>query len=1570
VSVPRSTADDRPATAADVAACFLKVHAYYKRLAGLAAEGAANGEKAVARQYGGRVAFELLQNALDRASGRIAVRRHEGRLLVANDGRPVSCDPDFNPYGTIDAGNRPSNFHALCSMHTSSKNPDDDNGNKGVGFRSTFSVSACVSVWSRLASGGWWGIRLLRELTAEGWVEAADTPEVRAALQRFAIESLRAPPLNLGERRPSYHFPLPLYAEHPPGDGLDDWAVTVVELACDSDQSAQSIADSVRALQESHLEFIGLRGRPVVHVELDDARLTTAITPGLVDAWRIDAPAEPALFASAHTAGLDIRRSIGGAVRWPPPGGRAGHVYCYLATAVSCPFHIDLHADLQTGIDRKHLEVSAAESVGAYNRQLLLRGLRAHHDKVERDGLARDDLWRMLDPGPLLRDVEEHREPVRYLLGWEAYNHWFGAWSSNSACMKSGFWSKWAAFAARYFDGRARPASAYKQFWAATEHWINSVYPSHHSNAKHAATACLAALRETGARVVPITRTRDGSDGVAEAVVPPTLGEAGTRSDDRLFHVTIAQLEHFAAVLVPEAVRRRNRRVTAWSFPAAFCSPDRLIGSASFERASLLQELRQLPVRLEDDAGLSPDEQEDVLVFAAQLFHLRVAAGKATTAYADGPHAPGWRADHDEKPSEEVSAGRAIATLFLLRTDGLWAPARQLRREELDAAFLSRIAGRVPGLAVEDFLTFLGVATWPGRLRLVEGADEGVVSPRSTPPPLSRPTNQALPPLGVPLSIEGDPEDLAARLDEAWSARGAERSWLCDMARREGDRPGRYRVLSGLGRAEWFPVGGGGGALPPTHAASVPERVAPRTLTLLPPRGQRLETLVWRVRPDSSSEPWLRALGAHSLDDRLNDPALAAELLRDLARDLPEPSARIEASPELHFMLTEAFRRALDAVVKQSGSSAWAAGLPLLSESAHPRRLRWVRPEETYVASDKGDRESVRRLAPELPLLAAVIGPKQIEGTTLSDRGIALSSRVEATEARSDGPARDVRGEIEPLLPGLLALAETSRAYDRAVDAELVALRWHATELLQARDVWRVYSLVGSGVRRELTDSRSAYGDVMHTLDRGAQDPVGEARVYYDVPPDGDRPRLPLAWFAESLASVLLDRGAEHDWRAALSEFDAGKRSQFDAYLRRRGVPQELVDAMQAGLEPLPEAELTAHRVCTEDVLRRFGIALSDLGWDANGARTLSPGRQLDLSTAKDSCEEDVNRALDEAAWTAAGRRFVPRIDVKEAHVDAWRRWEREEHRRIRLFLWWHRGQFPDREPPREAELLSPSSEVARLLDKHVETLAASLRFSPDAVARAWCGAGDSPIEAWLPPYAEFRPVTRAPSEAAFARVPAPPPRPSTRVLLPLTQAERDVNDAAKAVKGDRAEEAFLHWVTASTLHIIERFGEHAWKVLRGAVPEGSRVSAQLADAQRAFSPETLSKALWISHYWGGAGYDLLALEERKAEVIPVRYEVKSLPDGRRVRVFLSTNELAVYRATHGSTGRADLRTGDWRLVGVRKNGTAIDLTSALAPVLDAGGGALATLASDGFAPDALQMLVDLPGDAVSPARD
>ncbi len=91
----------------------------------------------IVHDYAGRFLMELLQNADDARSERVVVAFHGGEggesaLYVANDGTPFSS----------------RDFRSLSGLAVSNKDPNDDIGNKGLGFRSVLEVSRNPSIFS------------------------------------------------------------------------------------------------------------------------------------------------------------------------------------------------------------------------------------------------------------------------------------------------------------------------------------------------------------------------------------------------------------------------------------------------------------------------------------------------------------------------------------------------------------------------------------------------------------------------------------------------------------------------------------------------------------------------------------------------------------------------------------------------------------------------------------------------------------------------------------------------------------------------------------------------------------------------------------------------------------------------------------------------------------------------------------------------------------------------------------------------------------------------------------------------------------------------------------------------------------------------------------------------------------------------------------------------------------------------------------------------------------------------------------------------------------------------------
>jgi hypothetical protein len=1577
----------------DVFDTFRKHYDYYQKIDGIAAESAANGETAISRQYAGRVPFELLQNALDRADKQILVKSDAASLLVvANDGAPVSCNPAFNLSSPINIDtNKPSDFHSLCSMHTSNKDPEKDNGNKGVGFRSVFSVSSRVYVWSRLRDGTWWGILLLRDPSHEEWRAAIGEPAVARGLEQVKPEFLTQPPCKPGERRPSFHFPLPLCADIAPVEGAD-WAKTIIELRHDADhvKDADSIRQSIASLQSSHLEFVGLRAKAqgqAVRVEIAGTTKSTT-TSSQVQAWTALATdvANAPLFDKAKRAGLKLNNHISGAIRWPADGAvLTGKIYCYLATEVPCPFGIDIHADLQTGIDRKHLEVKDTEDVGNYNRDLLLRSIDLHFDRVQSSGPDRDDIWSMLDPGVGVFGLKADDDPVRFLLVRRMRDHIFGGTPFEEVAA----WNTWARIASESFNSRrALPARTYRQFWTATENWIHSA-TSNARLAKKIAEACLLALDGMNARVVPIVGHDEADEDelknspINTAILPPKAGTTSAKLPIRLFNVSRAQREQFAVIEMPVAVTERACWVTTWAFPEAFIKDGRLIGSLAFQRAPLLQQLRQLPTILSGavlgclHATESVQRQYALIEFAARLFTLTVTDGKGVTSYATGTWEPGWRADHAETPTELHLAGRAVATLFLPTSTGKWAPARQVKKSQLATQFLDMVCRWVSADKMDTFLCFLGVATLPGELPLVEGGALGVIEPLDLPPSLcNAEPGHAIPAVSIPIAAS-DHQALLARLDAAWA-----HGWFARLAKRESEFPNRIKACEELGKLKWIPVGGEGDfAQPPKGMASTPNAISPDSLTLLAKHPVRMADGLWRVSLAVwQKHEWLKSLGACSIEDRLDtDGRVAIQAIHSLKLAYPDVNSAVRQYPSLRYTLADLFSRALDTVIQHKEKVAWLPDLPLLAEwrplkSVSSSCLLWRTANDVYVAKDNNDRESIRRYTENVTLLTAVVGEKNATATPIEKRLIAVSSVVTPDEVLVSLSRENLHKTIAHLLPVLLAVAEQSRRFPLAVNASLVAERWRDTEIVQVRDVWRKWNLIAMDGAWHHDERRGQFNDVMYTGGHKREDSVEPAFIYYDVKPDqlGKIDAYPpLIQFAEALAAILLDGRVEPDWQAALAAYGSGDDARLIDYLERIGVSQDLVDAMQAGLTPVTEPVLSQHKELVASILSQFGLCLIDHAWDANGPRTLYLGKQVSLAGGSYSSktEDDVNDAFTSADFGQAAK-FSPRLDVVTGNQKTWSDFIQSQARELRILRYQFDRSYPTQALPRDSELLA--GELAHSLAQHANSSARKINFDAESVVREWLAGTlpTGPLDDWLPPIVAFSVITSRPIIAQLANQPYREWRSSTSVGAPITEAERAVENAKKVAKGDGAEEAILVWLAKETSEIIGKHADIAWTALGSAFPKTGSARDKFEIAKRSGGWEDLKAALWVARSWRGAGFDMVGLEVQVNGLVqPVRYEVKALGEESLVRIFVSKNEIAVYRETCGKTpkSRPDLAEGTWDLVGVRPESVPVVLTGALFPVIDPAGSGLDTLKAAGFSPESLELVVKISPNAPTP---
>src|SRR5205823_14012409 len=134
-------------------------------------------------------------------------------------------------------------------------------GNKGVGFRSVFSLGEYVQVWTSLGvSDEWWGIELHRLLDRGRLKAQRNDPRIIAGTTRFL-----AAPLALSDDspRPSFYFPLPLWSETDPmiqaNSPVDTRTLSTLVVVPLDPKAVPSVLEAIEELRRTHLQFVGLR---------------------------------------------------------------------------------------------------------------------------------------------------------------------------------------------------------------------------------------------------------------------------------------------------------------------------------------------------------------------------------------------------------------------------------------------------------------------------------------------------------------------------------------------------------------------------------------------------------------------------------------------------------------------------------------------------------------------------------------------------------------------------------------------------------------------------------------------------------------------------------------------------------------------------------------------------------------------------------------------------------------------------------------------------------------------------------------------------------------------------------------------------------------------------------------------------------------------------------------------------------------------------------------------------------------------------------------------------------------
>lgn len=1451
------------------------------------------------RDYAGRVVYELIQNALDRAHRSIVVVHASrtgdgGVLVVGNDGRGVSAYE--RPRSPPIEGPPHSDFHALLSTHSSSKSARGAVGNKGVGFRSVFSVASRAQIWSRSPEESWWGLELSHPAVHgrpnSGWASS----QVASFYEPVLLEA-------------SSNADLAAALGGVIDAGVVEGLVTVVALPAMREAAVRDVKSSMEQLADSATPLVFLSDRgPGITIRFRDAD----------GAWRArvideeigrvaEARSEISVAEAVRKAtGLDLERAT---VRVALPAvSRAAQgtwLWSYLPTEDPGGFGVHIHADFYLSNSRKNVALPRMQAwealpIGggdppAWNARLMADAARLIVDELwtRADVLARHDFWELCTPD----------SSVPGLLRWAVTRAFLADGGRKFVALVQG------AFANPPPGGWT--LERYAAFFRATEAWADAAYRvGILTGQKERNRARLRDLvRESGAAVLPIVGEVKGThQPVAVARPIPPFGAAADR--DTIYYRETGGGE------LPAAAARSRTYVTAFEPPHMGADPA-WFGMVRFLRTEVLARLE--PVEADDD-------RRALLVAALRLASERQASGGRDSVVersaSDGVYAgagPAWRLRPparkaaDQDPLER--AGIALARLHVPTLGGGWAPAGQTTSPvEAD-----------PG------------PSWPWPLldaaRFDAVAAEAAVEPSSAARLLGV---SAGPPLGRDATgsvVMPDWERVISDTDAlASAARGILAGW--------GGHLGAFLMGAGVGadaealrrvlqETAWIPVDshalGGPIRLPEAMAGTAFLRPSGLWLQRLDGKGFQTKLLPTVLVDDADApNPIAGALGLRAVPARPSGPG--SRLIEALhlvagfgdpapehARDLAQLYVRlVRALPD------EADANTLPVLARRWGSASNSLGWRRSAPDGTPEEI-WFDPGDQAAALAAFDEHNLWVVRGEKKLLANAIGLQEF----------APIARVRCEGAPETDQAALLRLRLELALPDMLAAAHAASARKTAdLDEDRVLRIWThlRSDFRHHAEVWVDLEFRGRTGRLGFGDG----GDALVTSDAK----TGRLALVFD----GDV--LPIESAAEALADPLCGhrafreefRDAAKAWsRAGWPASEEPAHPTVARFRRASGVTNDDVKRWRDRVRALDRTkeELERWREVVLAALMEFGEVREECvilgtpitpafwkvvhrpGADSGEVSHAIRARLVDEGPALARLAPDVTfrthheRRLDgvqrarggnwpeEPSWWQLGALAL--LDESPAR---WKEDLREELRTLLLAV----------TSPEEAAVLDRlGCDVRRLLCARIAT-----NWRVPAEDERWAHA-----TAWM--RGELR-VQALPGPAVGEGALQPwPDAGSTGVMAPPEPKVLDDRNRRKAARGDQAEHGLMKLVMEGAREWWGADEASLRRALLQAVAWDAQASREMASRlAKVTEADDLVGVLRVAGWYMNAGFDLLRPDAQCRTVSLV--EVKRVGSLEDAAFFLSENERR--RAL-------ELRTGgwDWRLWLVATDGRTEDVT-------------------------------------------
>jgi hypothetical protein len=360
---------------------FKKHHDYYRKLGFTTISEQAGHIVQVGADYQGRAIYELLQNAFDKADKNILIKVEGNTLYVANDGMPFTYAAEYD----YDQGKSQcrGDFQALCSISTSEKNRNESIGNKGVGFKSVFSISTgFVNIHTKgkviHAKGGdevgdesisFKIYDVFNEL--DSVEEAFFDDDLRININRH-VEEIKTKYKDRGV--PGFYFPLLIEPSESVNKILNkeySGFITVIEIPL-SKKGGNQLQEKILKLKSENFQFIKLINEKDITIIVDAFENSFTRETKQDNNRFFSAKINEKIEELAKNANISINNPRVAIYFRDIDLEEHGFLYNYLPTEQKSPFkYVDFHADFQTSINRKTIALDGNEAIARYNSALL-----------------------------------------------------------------------------------------------------------------------------------------------------------------------------------------------------------------------------------------------------------------------------------------------------------------------------------------------------------------------------------------------------------------------------------------------------------------------------------------------------------------------------------------------------------------------------------------------------------------------------------------------------------------------------------------------------------------------------------------------------------------------------------------------------------------------------------------------------------------------------------------------------------------------------------------------------------------------------------------------------------------------------------------------------------------------------------------------------------------------------------------------------------------------------------------------------------------------------------------------